>query len=319
MADELKEVVYTKATVGRRMMAHIIDIGIFFVLTVSLFTLFHTTMKNSSYYKSKDAQLQAMRDESYLFEGSTVITTYVENNKDIETYEQKKKILADRIEKFYHSETYFKGLTKFYDAYQKRQLDAKYQGTNLFVLDSENHIVENGLAAQRYYVFYTNEIDNYGIGYMLANSNYKSLMRFSFWATIVEAIIAITITYSVFYYVIPATFFKLGRQTIGMKLEKIALISVRADNVSFAAFTGRTIFNFFIFVPINFVGLLIPSLVSTTMMYVNKTNSSLTNYVFNDYMVDITNQDIYFSDAEREYAQEQLSQASIENSDFKLK
>ena len=64
---------------------------------------------------------------------------------------------------------------------------------------------------------------------------------------------------------------------------------------------------------------MIPTFVSITMMYVNKTNSSLVNYVFNDYMVDITAQDIYLNDLERIEAQESLKQASLENKDYRLK
>ena len=320
MSEVVKqEVIYTKARVGRRMLAHIIDFGIFTLIAIGLFTLFHVTMRYSSYYQGKFNALQVLRDESGLYVGDQQVTEYIKDSKKYPTYTEKKDELAARLEKFYHSKTYFGESTVALDGYHARQLDATYKGTNLFVENDEHKIVENGLAPVRYYKFYSSEIDNHALGYMLKNREYYSLVRFTFLSAIVEAVIAIFLSYTTFYYILPATCFKLGRQTIGMKLEKIALISVRADNETFGIFTLRSLFNFFIFFPINFVSFLLPTFISLTMMFVNKTNSSLSNYVFNDYMVDISNQEIYFNEFEREYAQEHITEASIENKDFKIK
>ena len=119
--------------------------------------------------------------------------------------------------------------------------------------------------------------------------------------------------------VLPLTCFKRGRQTIGMKLEKIGLISVKAVNVGVGKFVGRFVFNYFVFFILDFVGFLIPAIVSVTMMYVNKTNSNLTNYVFNDYAVDVADKTIYLNALEREESEFKLQEISIENKDFTLK
>ena len=64
---------------------------------------------------------------------------------------------------------------------------------------------------------------------------------------------------------------------------------------------------------------LIPAIVSISMTFLSKTNSSLANYVFNDYMVDTTNKKIYYDAFERNMAEERLKKASIENKDFIIK
>ena len=55
------------------------------------------------------------------------------------------------------------------------------------------------------------------------------------------------------------------------------------------------------------------------MMYVNKTNSNLPNYVFNDYAVDVDNQTIYLNALERAESEFKLQEISIENKDFTIK
>ena len=104
-----------------------------------------------------------------------------------------------------------------------------------------------------------------------------------------------------------------------MKMEKIGIISIHADNVTTGKFVGRFFFNYFVFFILDFVGFLIPAIVSITMMFVTKSNSNLTNYVFNDYAVDITDKTIYLNSLERDEAEFKLQEISLENKDFTLK
>ena len=55
------------------------------------------------------------------------------------------------------------------------------------------------------------------------------------------------------------------------------------------------------------------------MMYLNKTNSNLTNYVFNDYAVDVSDKLIYLNSLERAESEFKLQEISLENKDFTLK
>ena len=319
--EEKTEVIYTKASLGRRMLAHLIDVGIFLFAAIILFTSFNMLMKETGYYQIRINDLVAMRNASGLYVDNEKITTYVKDDSLYPNYSDKKVALSDRIDAFYHNSTYFDNFTDINNKYNERKANAKSGTIYLFEESAENpgEYVEKAVDAKLLYEFYSNEIDNYSLGYLVNNSTFLALTQFSFRCSVVEVIIAAFISFIIFYYILPTTCFKRGRQTIGMKLEKIGLISIRADNITFGTYTLRAVFMFFVFVPLNFVGFLIPSFLSIGMMYFSKTNSSLPNYVFNDYMVDITNQDIYFNDLERAEFQTKAKEASIENQNFKLK
>ena len=316
MEDSRTEVVYTKVKPGKRMLGHLIDVGIFLITSVLLFTLSNVVIKETGFYKQKINSLIQLRNDSKLYVNNKVVTTYVEDDTLFPNYEDKKNYLSVAIDEFYHNSTYFDDVAKQLEKYDKRRL-AK---PNLFELNAEEVVVEKeGAEAKKLYSFYKTEIDDYALVYLYNNIEYVTLSRFSFWCTFFEILFSVFLSFLVFYYIFPAFIFRRGRQTIGMKLLKYGIITIHAVNQGLGIFSLRCVFNFFIFLPLNFVSFLIPTFLSLGMMYFNKTNSSLTNYVFNDYMVDLTSQEIYLNDLERIEAQEALKNMSIENKDFTLK
>ncbi|MCR4911009.1 MAG: hypothetical protein K5925_00565 [Bacilli bacterium] len=319
MSDEsqVQELVYTKAKLGRRLLGHFMDIGILFLASLILYAAMNSIVVNTSWYKSKNDELTTIKNDSGLYIEGVLATSYVLDDEKYPTNEDKKNELSGRILSFYQNPTYFSNndaLTK----YNERRLAAKGDGVPLFKQEGE-YIIENAVEDTLLYQFYEKEIEEYSVGYLVNNLTYLILTKLSFFTSIVEIVIVTTLNFVVLYLVFPLTCFKRGRQTIGMKLEKIGLISVRADNVRTGVYIGRFFFMYFVFLPINFVSFLIPSIVSTTMMYLTKTNSSLPNYIFNDYMVDVTDQDIYLNILEIEESKNKVASASIENRDFKLK
>lgn len=314
MENSKTEVVYTKAKPGRRMLAHIMDIGIFLFTAIMLFTVSNLVVRNSSSYIRSMERLAQVKNESGIFTNNIVISTYVEDNTKFPNTTDKKEYLRKGIDYFYNNPTYFDDIAKQMEIYDKRRLDSL-----LFEKNSEDQVVEKNVDIQQLYTFYKSEVDDHAVVLLLNNLEYVSLSRISFIAALIEIIISATLSFIIFYYIFPAFIFRRGRQTIGMKLSKIGLITIHAVNETLGIYTLRAVFMFFVFIPINFVSFMIPTFISITMMYVNKTNSSLVNYVFNDYMVDITAQDIYLNDLERIEAQESLKQASLENRDYRLK
>lgn len=317
--NKVIEVVYFKAKLGRRIFALFIDISLFILTTFILFSITNTPITNSSWYKAKDNQLTEIRNESGLYVEGIVLTTYVEQSGSLTSFEQKKVFVSERIDTFYNNTTYIKDINSNKEQYNQRKLTAKTdKGVNLFILDGST-IVENNVSDELLYNFYKDEIDNFALAQLFNSNLYFNLVQFSFLTTLVQFISLIVLTYSIYFVVLPLTCFKRGRQTIGLKLSKIGLISVRADNVTPGKYIGRSIFNFFIFVVLNFFSFLIPSFVSLGMMFFSKRGDSLTNYVFNDYAVDVSNQSIYFNALEREEQTNRLKQISIENKDLRLK
>lgn len=314
------EVVYKKAKLSKRMFAHFIDISLFILTTFIVFSLTNMAITKSGWYKSKDAALTQIKNDSGLYVGDKDIVTYVKNSKEYTSVAEQKDELAKRIWEFYNNPTYINNVAKTVEAYNKRRLAAKSGTTNLFIEDDGN-ILENigTLDAKVFLNFYSNEINDKALGYLVNSPDYFYLTRFSFWCTIIQILVIGVISFTIYYLVLPLTCFKRGRQTIGMKLSNIGLITVYADNISTSKYIGRFFFMFFVFIPINFISFLIPSFVSIAMMFLSKSNSSLVNYVFNDYMVDIKDQKIYLDALERSESEIKLQSISIENKDLKLK
>lgn len=308
------EVVYTKAKPGRRMLAHVMDVGIFLIMSIMLFTVSNLIVRNSSSYTQSMERLSQIRNESGLYTENVIITTYVDDNTKFPNTTDKKEYLRKGIDYFYHNPTYFDDITKQMEIYDERRI-----ASSLFARNSENQVVEKPVDVSLLYAFYKSEIDDRAVVLLLNNLEYVTLSRISFISALIEIIVSATLSFIILYYIVPAFIFRRGRQTIGMKLSKIGLITIHAVNETLGIYTLRALFMFLVFIPINFVSFMIPTFVSITMMYVNKTNSSLVNYVFNDYMVDLTSQDIYLNDLERIEAQESLKQASLENRDYRLK
>lgn len=275
---------------------------------------------NSGWYKSKDYALTQIKNDSGLYVNGKDIVSYVKSSSDFSSVTEQKDELAKRIWEFYNNPTYINNVEKTIKAYNKRRLAAMSGTTHLFIED-DGDILENigTLDAKIFLTFYSNEINNKALGYLVNSPDYFYLTSFSFWCTLIQIIVIGVISFAVYYLVLPLTCFKRGRQTIGMKLSNIGLITVYADNITTGKYIGRFFFMFIVFIPINFVSFLIPSFVSIAMMFLSKSNSSLVNYVFNDYMVDIKDQKIYLHALERSESEIKLQSISIENKDLRLK
>ena len=317
-ATNKKEVVYKKAKLGKRMLAYFIDVGLLIMTTLIMLSIINIPITNSNWYKSKQDELIQLRNDSGIYEDGINIVDYTADNSRFDSYEKKNEFLSMHIDAFYRDTTYFNDLNKIKNEYESRKINAKKDGVNLFVQD-DGKVVENAVSPEWLYDFYVEEIQNYTLAYLMRNTNYFYLTRFSFLVTVVEFVSLFTLFFTVYFLILPLTCFKRGRQTIGMKLEKIGIISVKAVNVTTGKYIGRFVFNYFVFFILDFVGFLIPAVVSITMMYVNKTNSNLTNYVFNDYAVDAADKTIYLNALEREESEFKLQEISLENKDFTLK
>ena len=312
------EVVYKKAKLGKRMLAYFIDIGLLFISTFLLLSIINIPITHSGWYKSKQEELVQLRNDSGLYIDGINIVDYVNDNEKYPSYEEKNSEISKSIDSFYNNPTYIDDIAKTQKEYDNRRLSAKKDGVNLFV-KNEDKVVENAVSPQYLYDFYVDELSNYTFAYLTTNTNYFYLTRFAFLVSAIEFVSLFTLFFVVYFLVLPLTCFKRGRQTIGMKIENVGLISIKAVNITVGKYIGRFVFNYFVFFILNFVGFLIPSIVSITMMFVNKTNSNLPNYVFNDYAVDVTDQRIYLNSLERAESEFKLQEISIENKDFTLK
>lgn len=315
------EVVYKKAKISKRLLAYFIDIGLFLLTTFILFSVINIPVTRSKWYTGNTDHLTQLRNNSGLYEKGTVIYTYLDKQKDM-TDQEKKDIISSRIDAFYNNSTYISNIENMQKQYNNRKLKATSKGVHLFIYDTEDptKIIENPVVVySKLYNFYKTEVSDYSVGFLLKNPEYFNCVKFMFLTAAIEFVALLLLTYTLYYLVFPLAIFRRGRQTLGMKLEKIGLITVYADNIPAGKFILRFFFNLGVFIVLDFVAFLIPAIVSMTMMFINKANQNLVNYVFNDYAVDITNQQIYLNAAEREESAFKLQEISIENKDFRLK
>lgn len=307
------ELVYVKAKTGKRLFAHFFDIGILFLSVAITFSITNIAVTNSGFYKAKQLELTQIKNDSKLYVNDVDIVTKATNDGELDTYDKKKTYLSERIDQFYSNPTYFSDTTIATD-YNNRKL----ANTDLFY-DDGGVAKEKAVDGKLLFDFYAAEVNDRCLGHLFRNPTYIFLTRYGFLTVLVQIAVLLVFYFTIYYLLLPLTVFKRGRQTIGMKLEKIGLISVYADNITTGKYVGRFFFMFLVFIVLNFVSFLIPSFVSLGMMYFTKTNSSLVNYVFNDYMVDITNSKIYLNALEIEESQIKLQDISIENKDLRLK
>ena len=218
-ANNKIEVVYKKAKLGKRMLAYFIDIGLLIMSTLIMLSIINIPITSSPWYKSKEAELVQLRNDSGLYENGINIVDYSLSNTEFDSFEKKKNFLSERIDSFYKNTTYFNDLEKIKNDYENRKLEAKKDGVNLFVKDGDQ-VVENSVRAEILYNFYVDETQNYTYAYLMRNVNYFYLTRFSFLVTVVEFIYLFTLFFIIYFLILPLTCFKRGRQTIGMKLEK---------------------------------------------------------------------------------------------------
>lgn len=315
------EVVYTKGKMSKRLFAYFIDLSLLILMSFVFLSLSNMVVQSTPMFKEREAELTEIKNDSKLYVDNVYILTYVNDSEEFESFTQKKEFISSALDEFYNNPEYFKSIVEIQADYNKRKADAVNESNiHVFVKNSEDVLIENEqVSPEDLYNFYYTEIDEHALSYLVNNSRYFWLQSHAFIAMVIQFVIISTIMFTVTYLVLPLTCFKRGRQTLGMKMARIGLIEVTAVNQPAGKYVGRFFFMLFVMYYLNFFAFLLPSIVSVTMMFVSKTAQSLVNYVFNDYIVDVTDQKIYMDEMERYVQTAKLSEMSIENNDVVLK
>lgn len=294
-AFEKVEVEYTKGKLSRRVAAFILDLFIIAITTFTIYALANMGFRNASFYKNAMATMDSIKIESGIYvtyqEQVVDIVTYVET-EEIPGTENKKTFIANRLEAFYLNDAFFADLVE-YEKYQNRKLDYTVDSQTLFYKDGDVVKEKSGVNPSLLLTFYEDEFNYHAKAFLYLNTDYTNANKTLFTTAIVILVCSMFLTYTIFVLVLPLTVFKRGRQTCGMKMSKVAYIGVDAVNIPTGKYIGRFFFSFFYYCVLNFVGFLIPTIVTASMMFASKTNQTVDEYVFNDYVVDVSNQDIY--------------------------
>lgn len=321
--EDSQEVVYSIPKKSKRFLAMFVDFAIFGIFAFFLFGAMHVGFKETDFFKNFENNRNSLRLESnlYVYNANNqvvLITDYLVDNQEYPSYASKKDELRKRIDNFYNNKTFIDSDT-FIVNYNERRLNATSNGIHLFIETENKQIIENNAANPEYiYNFYVTEVTNYCSRYVFNNPAYGDYTRFIFLTGVVEGVIAVTISFIIFFIIFPMFIFYRGRQTIGRKIFKIGLVGANALNVSKRRFLCRELFSLFAMVYVNFATILIPLLISLFLIFFSKNSQSLIDYVTATYQIDVTVDDVYLDYGDYISKKEQRSSASIENNDYKI-
>ncbi len=303
---------------SKRIAAFIMDAFLLLIITTGLFSLINTAFQTSDIIKETNSKRIRIQNESHLFIDGENINSYVDDEKlsGFTSYRQKKDFLSNQISCFYTSSYFFLDDAEL-KLYNERRLEYRINGESIFRFDG-NKIVEKETEPKLFYDFYKNEITNHCLRLLYNSSDYASTTTFFLLFAIIEFSGCLFVSFAIYAVVIPLALFKRGRQTIGKKVFKISLLSVKALNITPGIFILRETFFFVTYIIFGFFSFLLPEFISLGMLLFSARKQGLVDYVFNQYHVDSSNKDVYFTSGEYYARMGDREKAKLENKDFDI-
>lgn len=315
-----KELEYNKAKIYKRFFAAFIDLFCVFLMTFILFSLTNMVLLHIESYSSLVEKRNNLLDESHLYdENYLVITDVIADEKEFPTFNSKKDYLSEHIEEFYNSSLYFDDLSEIKEEYDKRRIEYRYNGIKLFDYNENNEIIELNVSPEYLTNFYIEEVNNYCLKYLFNNIDYVETTRIISLVSILNFACWLILMVTLFYLVFPLWIFKRGRLTIGKRIFSIGLIDGNALNITNSKYILRFLFILFIMFILSFFSFLLPIFVSIGMMLISKRQQDLVDYIFNNYVVDIKDSEIYLDYLEYLDKNNIDKKLSIETKDLNLK
>jgi uncharacterized RDD family membrane protein YckC len=311
------DVEYPKAKFYKRWFAGIIDVFLMALLGMIFFSLEGLITVNVPDYQNMLHERNFFQLESRLYvtnADGNVITLLESTDNSAATEAEKKQNLSDALDYFYEDATFFADNSGFND-YQTRKKDATNGSSPIFTL-KEGTYVENGFSDSVYLDFYYSEIEHHAMGRLTENVTYSAVTRSIFLIAVGEGLLGFGLGFLLTFCVVPLIL-KRGRKTLGMYLFHISLIGADALNVKGKAFFLRSLLVFGVGFLLDVVAILIPFVVSITMMYLSKTGQDFFDYVTNTYVVDTTKKDVYRDYSEYLSRMGGIKEATLTNNDFR--
>ena len=296
MAKEVQELYYERAATGRRLSSLLLDVFCSFLLGFLLLVLVLFLLDSSSIIKAQRTIREELSLSSGLYvqeEGKTrrYLDLVLEDESAVDNQSEEMDFC---LEAFYAMETFFpkNDGTAIYLQYKE---EAKTEdGMSLF--ENGKRCLTNDDYDGDYLQFYKESYE-IALGYLFQNEDYasssKAIILIYTFSIIGDFLFAIL----VFFLIVPLLFGK-TKQTLGMKMTHLALVSADGLALSTGRFLGRFLFLFLIEVVLSLASFLIPFFVSLGMMVLSKTHQSLHDYVLNTYCIFLDKGEIYKDEAE---------------------
>ena len=345
------DIVYTRPKFMHRILANLVDIFIFIVLTFSLFLGARGIIQNVPYYKGVQNRIFEMQLESGIFwtaydkdgKGTIVSMSKYLDNYFGESYPYGKEVdhkytNADKeyepvgkngwavraintflafSEKNSNPERH-QELLQYYDSYR---LEARLNDAPLFIKDGDNIVAnQEVLGVGTNWKEYSNKvfipfIDDRCMAYLASNvTEYKKLNRIDFnFLIFLEIPLAYSLAAFLTFFV-PPLFFRRGRQTLGKALYHIGLIDSRILSPTFPRFLARFAIFFFGELVLSLFSFGLPYIISFSLMVFSKNKQGFPDYMLRLYEVDTSKANIYLNYVEAQLKNELHGEAV----DFKM-
>lgn len=313
-----EELVYHPAHRGKRALAFLIDFVLTVLLSMTLFSLVNMAASSLPLVREQTAiRLELQKESGLYMEDSQAIYEYTASEScPLLTYGDKKDFLSLRLTGFYANDKFSNASLR--EEYDKRKIDAHQGDVFLFSIGSEGTIKENSVNPNYLYDFYVTEIKDYAMAELFKTGDYAEASRKLFLYGAIEFFLCLTISICLFYLLFPLAIWKRGRQTIGKHLLHLALIGSDAINIRAKQYLFRFLFIYFVYYLLDFFAFLIPFAISTGMLFFSKRKENLVDYLFSQYVVDVSYDTIYLNYEDYLEAKRMKEAARLENPDFRL-
>jgi uncharacterized RDD family membrane protein YckC len=332
MLDSKSEVItleYPKAAFYKRVFAFLFDFLCAVFLATGIAALGSLGLQQVSLYKNALETMNSIEIESgmYIENGSSVdVITDFYTVSSSSAGDADYQIVDDQFENalvsFYNS-SYFFPDNQGNLIYQKLKVgdssltyDVDGVSTSYWKLSldsSGSSVIVKNCDYATLYDFYQTAISDDALPAISVNSlSYISASKTIFWLTFGLILGSFVFAMIVFFFLIPL-FFRRGWQTFGKRLFKLSLINAKAVSPSWKQYLSRSLLLLFIEFTVGFFSFAIPIFVSFTMFAIRKDGQSFHDYVAGTYVVDSSQNLIYFSESEYEKRNGDLGMLSIEN------
>lgn len=317
-----KEVVYARPSLFRRVMANLIDIILFLLISFALLLGARSIVNNTASHRAQLDIVNKTRLDSSLYieynNNIVSVLTYLENS-GISTDTRKMNLSRGYIEgKHDEGDNIFGflnycrgeyGSEQLYqtvlDAYDKARLDAidALTGKHYFVREEPTPEYPKGKVVMNpdlevpfvyYYKIYQSFLYNYCEPVLSsAFPQYKAALKsFVIDLLAIELPISCAIAGIIVYFV-PTIIFWRGHKTIGKLAYRVGVVGVDCLNISFRKNLARFAIFYFGILLLSLVTFALPILISFTMMVFTKNKQGFQDYMLGLYEIDTTGAKIY--------------------------
>ena len=305
-----------------RVLANLIDLLILALVFVSGFLGVREIIKVNPTYKAKSNELIQIRLDSgvYAYDDDNVLRDIVSvlNYDKGQTAKSRSVRSRNAIDKFISyakevaTEEKYNIIVDDYYTYRLSK-DMNSDGKPLFVIDSNNEVVENpellatveSVSSPIYKVFYEKAykpfIDEHIQGYLVTSiPHYYDIVKYQTNILMWVNIFAVYAVSGILVYIVPIFIFRRGRKTIGKAVYGIGLVDANCLCPSM----GRTLARFAIFYFAIYLASLflfgLPMIISFSLMAFSKKKQGFPDYMMNLQEIDAKRTKIYFSFQEAE-------------------